>query len=267
MKSIQTYVNETRERVGEKFPLSLDEFVEFVGLVADGKDDYTEYKRVEKLITDLAGYKVWRTLLGWLQGNAWCVDPETLYKQIQNIPLERVERLLGAGSFISTVKLDDDRVIKWFHEGQKENIEENDWKFYRYCLRRRSKYFPRVYKITDRYLIQEAVEADTKKCKDLYDLIMKADVFDDVVKKYRGRRSSSMFWIAWILTKGEETIPDTVLRSIVMCETYMDRKTHEAWEWIHGAMREGMKNGFDVSDVKPMNMGERKNGSIVLLDI
>ena len=246
MKSLKKYLLEARELVGT-LPFTLDEFLAYLQEAGNILSKGPAYTKMEQIITDKYGEKVWGSFRGWTFRTLYTSDPEKVYATMSKMPVERLGRLLGAGAH-GVGLLMKDKVIKWLHPEDEFTPDEES--FYEYCLKARSKYFPRVYRFTDKYVVMEKVELKTNKCKEW---IRCANISVGGTKLYSLAESVASGSLS--LSKAEKQIK-------ALGET-----EHEFFEWYIGAMKESHNNGFYPEDFTIGNIGERSNGEVVWFDI
>lgn len=250
MKTLYSYILEAHEVVGD-LPFSLEEFETFISksIIDAEYDDAEIWQVMEEKITSKYSSKIWRVFVGLCEQylelkNVSIVD---FYKGFENIPLQRLETVLGAGSSGIALKIGKDKVMKLFYGDQ---IKQCDEPFFKYCYQHNSKVFPKVYKLGKNWCIMELLNTPTEKCK----------LYIDTLKKSK--------------------IGDKTLFSILIDKKYdFDKiKTSkftdiqkEVFEWCRQVAQE-MKdiNSNYISfpgDLNLTNIGERKNGEIVFFDI
>lgn len=261
MKSLFECILEARERLTQ-LPFSLEQFKQFVIACDDYNEDDPEYQNIQKIVTKEYGERVWRGLLGWVEGTQWQSDPQDLYNILCWLPKDRIGRVLGAGSYGSVIDMGD-KVCKLFHKNTP--MEANDRKFYEYCMTHNCKQFPIVYKIGKHYVIMEKLQTNTNRCKEYND------------------------WVGWSpknfvpislpetdTQDGKTTIEDC-------CKYYLDHKKdidkaikqlpkigQEVFEWaleVWNNIRKAVPGANSFMDMRLANIGERKNKEIVWFDI
>lgn len=81
----------------------------------------------EDAVIKAHGEKVWRGFVGWCEGIQYCSEAEDMYRILQNMPKNRISRVLGADSYDALTHLED--VVGWdsFSDMRLANIgERND---------------------------------------------------------------------------------------------------------------------------------------------
>ena len=245
MKPLYQFIIENR--VGS-LPFTREEFKRYC---PEGWDSENEFiKEIDDRIKKQYGYNVWKTFNGWVEGSWYGSDLDVLYDILCNVPLKRLDKMLGAGSNGLVIDCGD-KVIKWFHKNTPPKGE--DERFYNWCLEHPdSGVFPVVYKVGENYAVMEKLETRTTKCKK-YDKYLG---FNGKKIEIDGVNKPLDYW----LYKNDPKIEEIL------------KKDAEVWE-IYCWGRKALKYlkeiaGFDkFSDLRLANIGERKNGDIVWFDI
>ena len=167
MKSLYTYIEEARQYA--KFPMSYEQFEKLVLLHDDCNDDEAESLAKDAGIPE---DMIW-TLFGYIEGNYRPnhaeEDIQSMYNELQKIPLSRLPRILGAGSEGGVIAISNDKVIKWYHKYNMVSSPEDNFEIYQYFLEHPHKNFPKIYKVTKKYVVMERLEMDESKLRP-YDL-------------------------------------------------------------------------------------------------
>ena len=165
MKSLYSYLCEARESIG-KLPFGLDEFKIFMTLcIIDAQyDDAEIWDVIRKKFETKYPANLWRTFTSMCECYFELKDVslEEFYKSFENIPVDRVKRVLGAGSNGVVLKVDKDKAIKIFYG---DHIKTCDEPFIRYCYKHDSSVFPKVYKIGKNWCLIELLKTHTDKCR------------------------------------------------------------------------------------------------------
>lgn len=251
MKPLITYIEESRETVGN-LPFTRQQFRWFLKAAADYKDDDPIYIAVGNAITKKYGKKVWNGFKGWCEGSHYNSDPDGLYDILINLPKDRLARILGAGSFGVAIEMTNGMVCKIYHRNTP--MERSDRKFYEYCRMTKSNVFPKVYKLSDNYVVMEKLKMNTPKCK-------KWD-------EHLGFNAKPLPGTG--LTLGEvasEYVNGTKRAKMLAAALPDDIK--EIFDWAVDALTHLKKAvGWDTfGDMKLANIGERSDGSIIWFDI
>lgn len=241
MKSLYKYIEEAIERVGT-LPFTLEEFDELCECVCEG--DYDEgdiWKVLWPIVIEKYGEDIWWCLIGYIEGSYNGKNAHKLYSDLKRMPIPRLKRLLGAGSYGAALNIGDDKVLKWFHT----RINKTDKKFYAWCMKNEHPYFPRVYKVTPKYVIMEKLETNTDKCKEYGSFIEKRTLDEamwEVIKKF---------------VKGKEKQPK------------LTAKEKEIWDWQVEVCKVISKLNIDYpADMFPRNLGIRPStGDVVWFDV
>ena len=245
MISLYQYIVENRV---ETLPFSREEFKRYCPNSWDDSDEFV--KEIDDRIKDKYGKNVWKTFNGWVEGSWYDSDLDVLYDILCNVPLKRLDKMLGAGS--NGIIIDcGDRIIKWFHKNTP--LKGEDKKFYEWCLNHpRSKVFPVIYKIGENFVVMEKLKIGTPRCK-FYDEYLG---FDGKKIDINGDKHPLDYWIY----KNDPKVEKILKKDFKVWEVYNWGK--KALKYLEEA------TGFDkFSDLRLANIGERKNGEIVWFDI
>lgn len=251
MKSLFESIMESRERMGT-LPFTEEQFREFIAAVDDCDDDSPAWKYMEELITTTYGKKVWNGFKGWCEGTQYGSEISDMYRILCNIPKNRLERILGAGSYGAAIELSNGTVCKLFHKNTP--MENVDRKFYEYCRTHDTSVFPKVYKLGKSYVIMEKLKMNTPKCK-LWDKYLGFNAKPIPGTKYKLEDIAKMSFdgdnehAAAVRACGEDVLE--ILGWAVDVLYHLKEAT-----------------GFvGFSDLKLANIGERPDGSIIWFDI
>lgn len=272
MKSIVELIHESREVLGE-LPFTEDEFIKLLKELDKEKDK----KFIEDIFDRIElkwGLGARNFFNGWLRRECFTDDPKDLYKTIQQIPKDRLDRTLGSGSSGFALEIDKDKVIKWFYVGETLDVDideiQNNKVFYTYCLRHKSKVFPQVYKVTDQYVVMERLRTGTKKCKEYFKVGN-----EDLDKKY-GIKADDTTRLNWVNLQsianyltGNVFYGDPEFSNLDVDSFYnqLDPREKKVFDWFIKVGEESVKGNLIVGDFKTSNLGERKNGDIIWFDI
>lgn len=261
MKSLKEHLQEileAQERIG-KLPFSRQEFADFINVAKDYDDEAYIYGVFRDKIISACGEKVWNGFKGWIEGSWYSSDPNDLYDLLERLPKNRLDRVLGAGSYGIVLDLND-KVIKWFHKNTP--MENRDRKFYEYCLRHRTSVFPEIYKVGKNFVIMEKLKTGTQKCK-LYDQwIGFSPKYKTTFKpkELKGKEADLEFCVK-NYEKYSSQIDDYLFKATTQVREIFDwlmRVRDEYWKIFPG-------DGF--GDLREANIGERNNGDMVWFDI
>lgn len=249
MKSLLTYLEEARETVG-KLPFTLDQFKKFLVALENFEDDTEAWQTVEKAVTNTYGEKVWRGFMGWCEGTQYKTEAEDMYRILQNMPKNRIERILGAGSYGAAVELSNGKVCKIFHKNR--DMEKTDREFFEYCMTHKTNVFPTVHKLGKKFVIMDKLAMNTPKCKK-YDQYLKVNG-----KKFNGMDIEQ---IAKQVIEKDKKIDKVIAK--------LDDEAKEVLDWSVDALTHlKAAVGWDsFSDMRLANIGERKDGAIIWFDI
>lgn len=252
---------EARTRI-QDLPFTREEFKRYC---PDGWDFEDEFiKEIDDRIKAKFGYKAWQTFNGWVEGNWYKADLDVLYDVLLNVPMSRLDKMLGAGSYGIVIDCGD-RVIKWFHKNTP--MTESDKRFYEYCMKHpESKVFPIVYKIGPNYVVLEKLETDTPKCKKYSEWLgwsPKHKVPIKLPKVSSDGDGTTMEKCIWNYEKHKAKIDKVVKKEL-------PRDAQEIFQWGLEAYKHLQQVEPGVSnfvDLRLPNLGERKNKEVVWFDI
>lgn len=246
MKTLLQYINEARATIGE-LPFEYELFEKFIqDAIIDAKYDDSEYWGAMK--TKVTGYHkdIWKWFYSWCESYLYMKDIPLLnfYNAMKQIPLDRFNRVLGAGSNGIVLDMDGDKVIKIFYG---DTIKLIDKPFIEYCYKHNSKVFPKVYKIGKNWCIMEKLNVRTTKCH------MYMDIMDNV---YINNRSVIMY------VCDNNKLP---------LFNKLSKNEKEVANWCFAVKKE-MENINSKyikypGDLVLNNIGERDNGEIVFFDV
>ena len=244
MKPLKEFLIETRQVMGELY-FDKQLFVNFINdAIIDANYDDSIYWNGLKNIFDKYYPHMWNAFYSWCESILELkITPEEFYEKIKLIPLDRINRVLGAGS--NGIVLDmGDKVIKIFYS---KTIKFCDLPFLEWCSKHKSKVFPRVYKLGKNWAVMEKLKTFTPRLVKFYDMI--DNVYVDGISLYE-----------WI--KQDD---DKIDKS---------KFSKDEWEVIEWGKRckkemEDMKSKYITwpGDLSLKNIGERNNGEIVFFDI
>lgn len=247
MKTLYKYILESRKRLNE-LSFDIDLFTHFMedAIIDMNYDDSKYWGLMKDNIIKNYGNKVWRWFYGWCESYLEIQNRtsiEEFYNSIKNTPLDRINRVIGAGSN-GIVLTFNDRVIKIFYEDKIKSIDEP---FIKYCYNRDSKVFPKVYKIGKNWCVMERLKTHTDKCILYMDIIdnCKIDGFDFISSIAKGKHIKS--------------------------PSKLSEEQLEVYEWCISVKKEMENiNSKYISypgDLVLNNIGERDNGDIVFFDV
>ena len=243
MKTLYDCLLETRETVKMHIPFDLFDSFMRDAIIDMNYDDSEWWKPMRELVTDLYGAKVWRWFYGFCESYLQVkseMSIEQFYDNIKRVPLDRFERVIGAGSEGIVLDVNDDKVIKISYS---KTFGKTEAKFYEYCSKHKSNVFPVIYKLGKNWCVMEKLEPHTKKC-------------NDYIKTIEDRTTGFRFISD--ICKG--ILPDTSTFSDIQKEVY---------DWCIAVKTEMEDNKISEypGDLGINNIGERSNGDIVFFDI
>ena len=256
MKQLKEYLFEARVTVGN-LPFSLELFTNFINdaILDENLDDSQYWEEMEEIVIDKYGKKIWEWFKNWITAYSLVQNEmsiEQLYEYISKTPLDRLNKVMGAGGYGVVFDIGNNKVIKFKYKNSGWGMEHDEIydKFYNYCLNRKSKILPYVYKYTPNYIIMEKLKPNTPKCKKYYKVIEEKDF------NVNGTKMSMVKIIA---------------NNIDYEFTGFDK---EVYEWMLELKKEmiaysgrEINSNYWYGDMRPANLGERKNGDIVFFDV
>ena len=245
----------------EKLPFTREEFKKYAPDAWDYDNEFI--KEIDNRIRKQYGDKIWHTFCGWVEGSWYGSDMDVLYDILCNVPLKRLDKMLGAGSYGIVIDCGD-RVIKWFHKNTP--MTDADDRFYEYCMEHpESKVFPIVYKMGPNYVVLEKLKTDTPKCQKYNEWLgwsPKRVVPITLPKIDSKNGGTTMEKCIWNYKKYKNQI-DKVVKQL-------PHDIQEIFQWGLEAYKHLQQVEPGVSnfvDLRLANIGERKNGEIVWFDI
>lgn len=248
MKTLKQFLIESREVVGN-LPFSEQLFITFIKeCFIDSKyDDAPVWSEMEQIITSKYNEVVWSGFKGWCEGfvvkNYPCTDDKikSLYEALQMVPLSRLSKIKGAGSYGIVFDISEDKVLKFFYD----KIERHDLNFYKKCLRHNYKTLPYVYKIGKNFVIMEKLKMDTPRLK--------------MLSEYTNN---------WKTISGLKLIENDYKKLKKLSTDNLSEDEIFAIQWFIQLVKDLKSCGINsLGDFRYPNYGERKNGDIVYFDI
>lgn len=242
MKTLEQYILEERQVIG-LLPFDVKLFTNFINdAIIDANYDDSEYWDYMKDIIERHYLNTWNIFYSWCESIMELnITPEEFYEKLKLIPLDRINRVLGAGS--NGIVLDmGDRVIKIYYS---KSIKKIDKPFYDWCKTHNSKVFPKVYKMGRNWITMEKLNVNTKRVKDFYNMIDNSII--DGKSIYNWVKESNIDRSKFSKKELE------VLDWCITCKNEMCEIKSASIEW--------------PGDLRLSNIGERKNGEIVFFDI
>lgn len=250
MKNLYSYLIEAKEIVGA-LPFSLEEFKIFMtdSIINMGYDDVEIWGKLKDKFISKYSEKLWKIFTAlcemYLELNNTSI--EEFYKSFENIPIKRVESVLGAGSNGVALQISSDKIVKIFYG---DSIKKCDEPFIRYCYKHDSKVFPKVYKIGKKWCIMELLDTYTDKCKLYMDTLDKSKVEGKTLFNYI---MNNKYKFDEIDTSKFTDIQKEVFNWCKMINVEM-QNINSSYISFPG-------------DLVLKNIGERKNGEIIFFDI
>lgn len=245
MKSLNQYIFESRETIGQ-LPFSFELFDKFIkDAIIDAEYDNSEYWDPMEEIVKRYNPNLWNSFYSWCESIMELkISTKEFYEKIKQIPISRINRVLGAGS--DGVVLDmDDKVLKIYYS---KTIKRPDYDFYSWCKDNKSKVFPKIYKMGKNWVLMEKLKIKTKDTKALLDTI------DDSTPI-----NGKTLW-DWIKLDEEE-----------VDLTIFNDKQLEAFNWAQNCKKDMKKMNHRgigwPGDLQINNIGQRKTGEIIFFDI
>jgi len=214
----------------------IDKIIEDRFIKAFRKSGHSKYYAFREFVSEMV-----------IQFNKMKVDVDDnivhfMYDKFSSVPASMVNKLIGSGAAGSAFEVNN-KIIKVFYRG---NIIPLFQRFYKYCLNRNSQYFPKVYRLGKNYVIMEKLKTNTPKIKKMFQ-ILDASIPELDMTFYWAYKEDKLEQIQ--LTKEQQWVKD-----------WLDGMSAELWS--NHLLDEG-----DLGDLKPENLGEREDGTIVFFDI
>lgn len=245
MKKLKQYILESRDVIGQ-LPFSLDLFKKFIqDAIIDAEYDNSIYWEPMEEIVKKYNPSLWNIFYSWCESIMELkISPEEFYEKIKQIPISRINRVLGAGS--NGVVLDmGDMVLKIYYS---KTIKKPDNVFYSWCKDHKSKTFPKVYKLGSNWILMEKLKIKTKDTRDLLDTI-------DDPNPINGKT----LW-DWIKLDKEDV--DTSI---------FNKEQLKAFDWAQSCKKDMQNmNHRGIAwpgDLSINNIGQRNTGEIIFFDI
>lgn len=250
MKSLYIYLSEARNVIGI-LPFSLDEFEEFItkAIIDNEYNNAKIWEVIEKKFKTKFSNKLWSIFINLCEQylELQNVSIAEFYKGFENIPITRIENVLGTGNNGVALKIGHNKVLKLFYG---DHIKSCDEPFIKYCSRVNSSVFPKVYKIGKNWYTMELLKTHTSKCKLYMDTLDKSNI-----------NGKSLFDI---LTDNQYDFDK--INTIKFTDIQK-----EVFNWCCQIAREMKEiNSSYISfpgDLVLNNIGERDNGEIIFFDI
>lgn len=243
MKHLRDILTEARAHVELKIPYDLFENFMKDAIIDMEYDDSKYWSEMQEVVSKEYGEKTWRWFYGWCEGYMQVSDKLSIkdfYESMKKIPLDRFNRVIGAGSEGIVLDLHDDRVIKLCYGNE---FDKSIKSFYQWCNSNKSSVFPRVYKLGKNWCVMEKLSMHTPKCKSYMSVI------EDRNRKYN-----------FIRDINNDVTPDLNSFTDIQKEVYH-------WCVQVKAEMDGIKYIDYPMDLGINNIGERKNGDIVFFDV
>jgi len=173
-----------------KFPWSFDEW-HAAFPVDDSADENPNFIAMSKFLKDNYGEVGSDVFWNYCIGKARSVlneqdwkdfDSTTTRRKLQSvyndakfIPLKWVTKSIGSGCFGVVVPYGKIKVKKIFYQP----MNQYERKFYNYCKTGRSNVFPKVFKVTEEYIIMEKLKPETETVKDFVDGCLFPEQFEE----------------------------------------------------------------------------------------
>lgn len=250
MESLYNYILEARERVGS-LPFSVQEFENFMqDAIIDANYDDSQYWDILKdKFCEKYPEKLWRVFTSICEKYLELKDTtiEEFYNSFANIPIDRINNVLGAGSNGVVLKIGVDKVLKLFYG---DDIKKCDEPFIKWCYSNESNVFPKVYKIGKNWCTMELLSMHTGKCQLYINTLDKSNI-----------NGKSLFRILADNKYQFDKIDTSTFTDIQL----------EVFNWCKQVSKEmeDMNSRYIKfpGDLVINNIGERKDGKIIFFDV
>ena len=153
-------------------------------------------------------------------------------------------------------------------------MEDQDIKFYKWCMTHNSNFFPKVKKLGKNFVVMEKLEVGSKKCREFTKIVDDWNAKNPITKAFIAAgipdaKNGPLFCTIHVLAY--PAISKAWENKLVEVINGLEDENYK-WhaKWVYNAcceLREmGVING-NVGDIKPANVGERKDGTIIWFDI
>lgn len=184
-------------------------------------------------------------------------DTEKLVELVRRIPVDRIQRFLGAGAEGFVLNIGNDMVVKMFFTDSDPIGMSWDLLFtiFENIQKENPETLPKIYKVKRPYVIREAVKMNTPKCKKYFDIS---------TTKYKLPNGPSDMLYGIVADYSEDSIRPLLKSDIEI----------EVLDWLV-KLRDEMENLGIVDnqgescfgeDFKLANIGETKDGRVVCFD-
>ena len=169
MKSLTSYLTETHQ-FADELPFTLDELNLYLSVDTPHKKKTTLFNK----IVDAYGQKAAHVFYQYMNNLPEEVTPQMLHDGLKKFPIDRIDKLLGAGEQGMTISIGDGKIIKVIFANKlpsdmlrlaanKNNVQ----------------ILPKIYKTGRNWYIRDEYKINTKKCKTYYKYIDK--IYDDIM--------------------------------------------------------------------------------------
>ena len=253
MKTLYNYIMEAREYFNPKFgPEEVK--VLFTGMAEEDEFDEELLRMIcpagmdpDTVNAILTAYFYSKSGMGGKVTDAGC---EKFLDMIRRQPVERIKRIVGAGSEGMIYDIGDGKILKVIFDTDFLGSNIRMIKSFRGMIGKKFRTLPNVYKVTDTYIIREDVKPSTLKCVKYYTV---------ATTKYPGLESVGKTL--------ERAVADNE-RSVV--EPLVPEEAREVMDWLYDLRGEldtiGVKVERNFGDFKSANLGETKDGRVVYFD-
>jgi hypothetical protein len=96
-----------------------------------------------------------------------------VFEKVKRIPIKYIKKSIGSGCFGMVLPHGKNKIKKIFYKP----MNKFERKFYLFCKTGRSNVFPKVYKITEHYIIMEKLTPNTLDVQDFVDYLLSPELF------------------------------------------------------------------------------------------
>lgn len=255
MKTLLDYILEAREYFNPDVELE-DVMLLFTSMAKDDEFDETLLSMMcpagideDTLDAILTAYFFSKSGMGGKVTKEGC---QKFLDMVKKQPLERIKRILGAGSEGMIYNIGDGKVLKMIFDTDFLGDRTKQVNAYKSMVGKKFKTLPNVYKATDEYIIRDNVSPSTKKCMQYYSI---------ATTKYPGLED-----VGGTMEKGfaRGKIYDV---NMAVPKT---KDVQEVRKWLLALRSElaaiGINIEMNYGDFKPANLGETKDGRVVYFD-
>ena len=261
MKTLFDIINESREYFHLDIPLEdMKSVFKIFAIEDDEPEEHIDevYKKMKKWIPDnISPDTLMSVLMAYfyspkgMNGKYSDKGVEMFMEFINNQPLERVEKVLGAGGEGMVISIGGGKVMKIMFDADINGRNKRMLDISRNMVGKTFETLPNVYKVTKNIIIRDDVMPATKKCIEYYNIS-------------KSQYADCPFTLEQLIMK------DNLSKAFEV--TGRKLKLKPVVKWLYKLRKELMSIGMltdksiTLGDFKPANLGETKDGRVVYYD-